>query len=137
MFPERLKALRTGRHITLADLAQELNKMFPSDQHHENTASQIGNWERGIRNPSYLEVRKLATYFGVSMDYLSGRVDNQTTDLSKLFISGVALSFNEQPLAANDRYEIYQLIDGYLHGKQNRKKTEFEHQEELDLGYES
>ncbi|AEN98699.1 helix-turn-helix domain-containing protein [Fructilactobacillus sanfranciscensis] len=135
MFPERLKALRSGRHITLAELADELNKMFATDEAHENTASQIGNWERGIRNPSYIEVRKLATYFNVSMDYISGRVDSENIDISKLFISGTDLYFNEQPISGSDRYEIYQLIDGYLHGKKERKATDHDHQEELDLGY--
>lgn len=135
MFPERLKALRTGRHITLAELADELNKMFLTEKNHENTASQIGNWERGIRNPSFIEVRKLATYFGVSMDYLSGRIDSENTDLSKLFIGGTELYFNEQPLSSNDRYEIYQLIDGYVHGKKERKDDGYDHQEELDLNY--
>ncbi|USS86089.1 MULTISPECIES: helix-turn-helix domain-containing protein [Fructilactobacillus] len=135
MFPERLKALRTGKHITLAELATELNEMFPSDKRHENTASQIGNWERGIRNPSYVEVRKLATYFGISMDYLSGRVDSEKTDLSKLFISGTDLYFNEQLLTGNDRYEIYQLIDGFLHGKKGRHDDGRDTQEELDLNY--
>ncbi|WP_413627829.1 helix-turn-helix transcriptional regulator [Fructilactobacillus vespulae] len=135
MFPERLKALRSGRHITLAELANELNQMFLTDKDHENTASQIGNWERGIRNPSYVEVRKLATYFNVSMDYLSGRVDSENIDLSKLFISGTEIYFNDQPINGKDRYEIYQLIDGYLHGKKKRREDGFDHQEELDLGY--
>ena len=55
MFPERLRALRHGKHITLEVLAQELNELFPDEN--PNTANQIGNWERGIRTPSYLEVK--------------------------------------------------------------------------------
>ncbi|GAY72147.1 transcriptional regulator, xre family [Lentilactobacillus kosonis] len=57
MFSERLRALRTGQHLTLEGLAKELNTMFPTDEQHENTPAQIGNWERGVRTPSYLEVQ--------------------------------------------------------------------------------
>ncbi|QFX93150.1 helix-turn-helix domain-containing protein [Fructilactobacillus fructivorans] len=135
MFHERLRALRTGQKITLTDLATGLNTMFPTDKEHENTASQIGNWERGIRNPSYIEVKKLAEFFGVSMDYLSGRVDHEESDLSKLFISGKQLFFNGEAINNNDRYEIFQLINGYLHGKQNRGDDHENQQESLDLHY--
>ena len=48
MFPERLRALRKGQKITLKELAEHLNQnLGPNEK--PNTASQIGNWERGIR----------------------------------------------------------------------------------------
>jgi hypothetical protein len=47
MFPERLRALRKGQKITLKELANHLNQnLGPNEK--PNTASQIGNWERGF-----------------------------------------------------------------------------------------
>ncbi|AWP47423.1 transcriptional regulator [Levilactobacillus brevis] len=134
MFPERLRALRRGQHITLEQLATALNAQAARPDEHANTASQIGNWERGIRTPSFIEVRKLAEYFDVTMDYLTGKAERDEYDLGRLFLSGKQLSFNRELLSGQDRYEIYQLIDGYLHGKENRfSDPEPNQQEELDL----
>ncbi|ABJ65170.1 helix-turn-helix domain-containing protein [Levilactobacillus brevis] len=134
MFPERLRALRRGQHITLEQLAAALNAQAAGPDEHANTASQIGNWERGIRTPSFIEVRKLAEYFDVTMDYLTGKAERDEYDLGRLFLSGKQLSFNRELLSGQDRYEIYQLIDGYLHGKENRfSDPEPNQQEELDL----
>ncbi|GHP14849.1 transcriptional regulator [Lentilactobacillus fungorum] len=138
MFPERLRALRKGQHLTLSDLAENLNEEFNQDaaKTNKNTASQIGNWERGVRKPSYVEVQKLAKFFDVTMDYLTGLAENNTYDLAKLFISDKTLLFNGEQLNSKDRYEIYQLISGYVHGMSSRveKPGPHVHQEELDLG---
>ena len=134
MFPERLRALRHGKHITLEVLAQELNELFPDEN--PNTANQIGNWERGIRTPSYLEVKKLAEYFDVSMDYLCGRSALNAYDLSKPFLSGRQLSFDHKTLSSDDRYEVFQLINGYFHGKKRRPINSSTEQEELDLNWQ-
>lgn len=134
MFPERLRALRRGQHITLEQLATALNQQMTEEDDHSNTASQIGNWERGVRTPSFVEVRKLAEYFDVTMDYLAGKTERDAYDLGRLFLSGKQLSFNREVLSGQDRYEIYQLIDGYLHGKEHRgTDTQPNQQEELDL----
>lgn len=136
MFPERLRALRRGQHITLKQLAAGLNQQTSEtdEDDHQNTASQIGNWERGVRTPSFIEIRKLAEYFDVTMDYLAGKTERDAYDLGRLFLSGKQLSFNREVLSGRDRYEIYQLIDGYLHGKEHRgTETQPNQQEELDL----
>ncbi|WP_461239847.1 helix-turn-helix domain-containing protein [Paucilactobacillus sp. N302-9] len=134
MFPERLRALRRGQNITLKELATALNKHLSANEK-PNTPSQIGNWERGIRTPSYIEARKLAEYFNVSLDFLTGKTDQNEYDLGKLFLSGKELSFNNTVLTSQDRYEIFQLIDGYLHGRKQRRDTQtfYGTQEELDL----
>ncbi|MDO4902794.1 MAG: helix-turn-helix transcriptional regulator [Limosilactobacillus sp.] len=135
MFPERLKALRKGQKLTLKQLAEGLNQNL-SEGENENTPSQIGNWERGIRTPSYVEARKLAEFFDVSLDYLTGKTDRDDMDLGKLFFSNKQLTFNQTPLDNDDRYEIFQLVDGYLKGKHNRRDTDKfygKQQEQLDL----
>lgn len=134
MFPERLRALRKGQKITLRELADHLNQNLGPDEK-PNTASQIGNWERGIRTPSYVEARKLAEFFDVSLDYLTGKSDRDDFDLAKMLISTKDLSFNHTEITREDRYEIFQLIDGYLKGRNNRRDTEkfYRKQEQLDL----
>lgn len=134
MFPERLRALRKGQKITLKELAEHLNENLGPDEK-PNTASQIGNWERGIRTPSYIEARKLAEFFDVSLDFLTGKSDRDDFDLAKLFFTGKNLTFNHTALSKNDRYEIYNLIEGYLKGRDNRLDTDrfYGNQEQLNL----
>lgn len=135
MFPDRLRELRKGRNITLENLADFLNQKREPGQK-PNTAAQIGNWERGDRSPSYVEVRKLADYFDVSMDFLVGRANTEKTDLSLLFISGKEIDFNGTPLSAQDRYDIFQYINAYFHEKHQsavipQTEIPINHQEEL------
>ena len=113
MFPDRLRELRKGRNITLETLAEEMNKHLEPGQK-PNTAAQIGNWERGDRSPSYIEVRKLADFFNVSMDFLVGRAMSEKTDLSLLFLSGKEIDFNGKPLTDQQRFDIFQYVNLYL-----------------------
>lgn len=50
MFPERMRALRMGRGLTLEQLAQELNQMDVSYKQKKNTRSQLSKWECGVNN---------------------------------------------------------------------------------------
>lgn len=140
MFSERLRALRRGQNLTLDQLATALNDLFKPDKEHLNTGAQIGNWERGIRVPSYMEVRKLAEFFDVTMDYLAGKSERDEYDLSRLFLSGKELRFDHQTLSSDDRYALYQLMDGFIHGKERRvahEEVPINHQESLDLDIDS
>ena len=136
MFPERLRALRRGQKITLQELAQALNEHLGPDEK-PNTPSQIGNWERGIRTPSYIEARKLAEFFDVSMDYLCGKTERDEHDLAKMFFSNQDLLFENTVLTSQDRYEIFHLINGYLHGRNHRNETDtfYGKQEQLNLKF--
>ncbi|MDM8219184.1 MULTISPECIES: helix-turn-helix domain-containing protein [Limosilactobacillus] len=136
MFPERLRALRRGQKITLKELAQALNEHLGPDEK-PNTPSQIGNWERGIRTPSYIEARKLAEFFDVSMDYLCGKTERDEHDLAKMFFSNQDLLFENTVLTSQDRYEIFQLINGYLQGRNHRNETDtfYGKQEQLNLKF--
>jgi transcriptional regulator with XRE-family HTH domain len=135
MFPDRLRELRKGRNITLETLADALNKKLDPGQK-PNTAAQIGNWERGDRSPSYIEVRKLADYFDVSMDFLVGRSTSEKTDLSLLFLSRKEIDFNGIQLTDQERFDIFQFINAYFNEKMvgsNVSDTDIRinHQEEL------
>jgi len=124
--------------MTLGQLATALNNLPDAElTHRKNTAAQIGNWERDLRTPSYLEVRKLAEFFHVSTDYLSGRADQDEYDLGRIFLSGKTLTFNQEQLSGEDRYELFQLMNGYLHGRKQRLTPDNAGQEELDLHFDN
>lgn len=116
MFPERLKALRRGSGLTLTQLAVGLNQSQKLN-HNLNSGPQIGSWERGINTPSYLEVRKLAEFFHVSIDFLVGQTNDELIDLEDLFARTATLSYRDKILSGSDRYEVIQMIQGYLMGK--------------------
>lgn len=62
MVGERIRQLRTERNMTIKELAQELEIGFTT----------LGNYERGDREPDLNFIIKVAKYFGVSMDYITG-----------------------------------------------------------------
>ena len=63
----RIKELRESKGIQQKELAIDLGVTQPT----------ISNWELGIKVPSARSTRKLAEYFGVSLDYLVGREESQ------------------------------------------------------------
>lgn len=63
MFAKRLKMLRESRGISQEELANVL--MI--------SASAVGMYEQGRREPDHDKLRTLADYFSVSIDYLLGR----------------------------------------------------------------
>ncbi|KRN76074.1 helix-turn-helix transcriptional regulator [Weissella minor] len=132
MFPDRLRELRKGRGITLENLADAMNQQLDPGQK-PNTAAQIGNWERGDRSPSYLEVCKLAEFFNVSLDFLVGRTMAEKTDLSLLFLSGKEIDFNGKPLTDQERFDIFQYVNAYLNPATELKDGDvtINHQENL------
>lgn len=64
-FSERLRELRISRDLKQSELAESLSV----DQR------TISNWERGVNEPDYDVLIKLAKYFGETTDYLLGLVD--------------------------------------------------------------
>lgn len=66
----RLKKLRKMKKISQLKLAMDLNM-------NQNTISRYENLER---EADYKTLIKIADYFGVSIDYLLGRVDKLNSD---------------------------------------------------------
>ena len=60
---QRLKELRKEKNLLQKDVASAVN--------HSITC--ISDWERGKREPSIDDLIRLADFFGVSIDYLVGR----------------------------------------------------------------
>lgn len=72
----RLKELRTKKHLTLKELGEQLG--MPN-----NTLSQ---YETGKREPKLETWQKLADFFGVSVSYLQGTEDKPNNGYSKEYI---------------------------------------------------
>lgn len=119
MFPERMRALRTGRGLTLEQLAQELNQMDVSYNQKKNTRSQLSKWECGVNTPTYLDIRQLAEFFDVSTDYLCGRAIKKV-DLVETLASSADVCFGAQKLDTKEKSELYELIKGFLKGRKDR-----------------
>ena len=65
MFCKRIKELRTESGITQKELAQKLG----------TTNSAVCDWEKGRTQPDLQMLAHIATFFGVSADYLLGLED--------------------------------------------------------------
>ncbi len=66
-FEERLTALRREKGVSQARLGEVLGL----------TRWSILNYEAGKNRPDYEGLLTLADYFGVSLDYLTGRTDRR------------------------------------------------------------
>lgn len=65
MFAERLRALRSEKNMTQAQLAEAL----------DTTQRKISYWESKKIEPDLTAIMKLCDYFCISSDYLLGRTD--------------------------------------------------------------
>lgn len=71
-FSERLRTLRTGRNISQERLAKQLNYGYTA----------IANYESGRNEPSIADLCRIADFFDVSVDYLTGRTENMMSHKS-------------------------------------------------------
>ena len=65
IFAQRLRELRQDNHLSMKQLAKELN----------TTDAAISNWENEINEPKISYLVSIANYFSVSTDYLLGLED--------------------------------------------------------------
>ncbi|NRY62063.1 helix-turn-helix domain-containing protein [Clostridium beijerinckii] len=63
-----LKNLRLKKNITLDQLASEINKTFDINI----TGSMLSKWETGKAAPIYDHLKRLASYYNVTTDFLLG-----------------------------------------------------------------
>lgn len=78
-FHEVLKFLRSSRNITQAELAKAIGV----------SASTIGMYESGVREPNFETEEKIADYFNVSLDMLRGKEEQEETLPSGAFHGGL------------------------------------------------
>lgn len=68
----KLKELREQKNITQADFAKHFNI----------SPSAVGMYEQGRRTPDIATIANFADYYGVTVDYLIGRIDDNATTAS-------------------------------------------------------
>ena len=66
-FQERMLQLRRTARITQDELAEYIGY----------SSNAVQNWERGKSTPTIDAAGKLADFFGVSIDYLTGRTNKK------------------------------------------------------------
>lgn len=112
-FGERLKKLRTNKHMT----QDELGEIFESPK----AQSTVGTWERGVRQPSMEDLVRIAQFFNVSIDYLLGiseeerRVETFKEDNPKElkeFLQQNSVLFNGAELSAEDKRRMTDILTG-------------------------
>ena len=89
MFKERLRELRTSRHLSQSELAARIGM----------SKSAISMYEVGSREPSYETLELFADYFKVDMNYLLGRSDYTTFIMNGVqfdIVSSIGDISNEQ-----------------------------------------
>ena len=64
-FKERLKDLRIERNLSQQDIGNKVNM----------SKMAISHWESGHSEPSIAQLILLSEFFGVSVDYLIGKID--------------------------------------------------------------
>ncbi|MBP3441592.1 MAG: helix-turn-helix transcriptional regulator [Clostridia bacterium] len=74
MLNVRIKELRTAHNLTQVEFA---NKLSVAKQ-------TVSNWENNNIQPSIDMLIKIADYFGVTTDYLLGRNNDNSLDISTL-----------------------------------------------------
>lgn len=67
VFSNRLRMLRKSRKVSQTHLAKALGYGYTA----------IANYESGRNEPSLGDLRRIADFFDVSVDYLLGRTDDQ------------------------------------------------------------
>lgn len=66
----RLRELRKGLGLTLNEAAQAMTERFPDET--KIVGNALGKYENGFRKPSDQTLKMLASFYGVSVEYLQG-----------------------------------------------------------------
>ena len=108
IFAERIRNLRIEKRMT----QQELGNIVGL------TSTGISYWESGKAIPNFETMSKLSNYFGVSIDYLTGK--NELED------KGMVLFRKAEQVNEKDRDKMYSIIDStidiFLQGQNDRDK---------------
>lgn len=110
-----LTQLRKERNLSQSDLA----KIFSVNQ---NT---ISRWEKGERSPDPEQLKTIAQYFGVSVDYIIGN-DEPTNkipkDLKRL-LDEEEITLNGRMVSPEDKEKMLRIIEAlYYDAKEENKR---------------
>lgn len=116
-FPERLKELRKETGLTQKQIAEKLN----------TSQQNYAKWETNKANPTRAILEKLASFFGVTTDYLLGNSNYKTEipegeeferELDKAIDESVG--YEGEPVTEHDREVIKEVLRNYFKNQQNK-----------------
>lgn len=93
---QKLRILRRERRLTQQDLADHIGM---------NRAT-ISNYEIGRRSPNISELRKLAEYFGVGLDFFGVTPKDNILDL----IGRAKTIFEDENISAEKKRAVYEEL---------------------------
>ena len=100
-FGERLKDLRIQRNYSMDKFIELFNEKYFTKMN----KSTLSRYENGIQDPIYTVVVNIADFFGVSVDYLTGR--NSDNFVTFPVIGDVAAGYNH---IANEEMELLNIF---------------------------
>lgn len=113
-----LAQLRKDRNLSQADLA----KIFSVNQ---NT---ISRWEKGDRSPDPEQLKTIAKYFDVSVDYLLGEntpiTDRKIPKDLKKILEEEEITLNGRLMSPEDKEKMFRIIEAaYWEAKDLNRKN--------------
>lgn len=100
----RIKILRKEKGLKQTELAAILNV----------TQGALSSWETGRYDIGNNELKKMADYFGVSIDYLLGNEPSENKkipkDLKKI-LEDEEVTLNGRMMSAEDKEKMYKIIE--------------------------
>lgn len=119
-FGERLKKLRTNRHMTQEELGSIFNPSL--------SQSTVGTYENGKRQPTLENLVVISKYFNVTTDYLLGLTDEIMTTKDdnpkelKEFLKRNDVLFNGSELNADEKRRMIDILTGLFWDNFTNKK---------------
>ena len=117
--------------MELKDRLQELRGSISQRKCAENLGVKFANynkWENGINIPNYKTLIQIADYYGVSLDYLTGRVDYKDEEYSSVCID---TGLSEQAIKgiqkvrdnSSETYDCIGMLNCILESEYNNQYT--------------
>ena len=86
IFAERIRNLRIDKKMTQQELANIVGL----------TSTGVSYWESGKAIPNFETMTKLSNYFGVSIDYLTGKKELENKGMYSIIDSTIDIFLQEQ-----------------------------------------
>lgn len=104
---QRIRALRKKRNIKIPIILEKMDK----------TRSALTGWEIGRRNPTKNDLIKLADILETSVDYLTGKTDNDTpadyNDIQTI-LSSTELTYKGQKITDEQAESLKRVLKALL-----------------------
>jgi|GEM_PF-1303794 transcriptional regulator with XRE-family HTH domain len=97
VFPGRLRALRTANKLTLRAVSEQTNIPI----------THLSRYELGEQTPHLIRALQLAKYYGVSLDYLTGRL-NQSVNPEDAALESLLTLY--ESIEKQDRYMVCESL---------------------------